>query len=300
MDEWDEDTYVEAERLPHTRLVCSSRHCTETRPGIDGRGKIVYKSTCLEPYVFPDGVRQYFGNPAFETAACMNKRGKCRKCKCPFKMHMAVEHQMVVKKREPKAEEPADSKEEAEDPTTSTKTIEEPKEEALMPKKSLDIPVALLPPIPQPEESELAERSLIYAAAVRRGSKPKLPRFSDVLEVIPPAESSKNFEREEKTVVDAKEDDVESVYSNVQPSKPPAAARPKKAADQEFEQLACLIDSLMDQSNEKCRRWLLNNPVVVPKEEEADRPFGRVARLLAGVVLRIKRQFGQTHGHRLK
>lgn len=77
MDE-EEDTYVEAERLPHPRLVCSSRHCTMTRPGIDGRGKIVYKSICLEPYVFPDGVRQFFGNPAFETAACMNKRGKCR------------------------------------------------------------------------------------------------------------------------------------------------------------------------------------------------------------------------------
>lgn len=87
-----QDIYVEDQPLDHLRLVCSSAHCTATKVcillkhvyvaflklDINGKKHLVHKTVCVEPYIFKNRARQFFMNPEFAEADCMNEDGKCK------------------------------------------------------------------------------------------------------------------------------------------------------------------------------------------------------------------------------
>ncbi|KAI6196335.1 hypothetical protein M3Y94_01096800 [Aphelenchoides besseyi] len=206
------ETYIESERLPFPRLVCASKHCTETRPGIDGLGRIWYKSVCHEPYEFTTSARQYFGNPDFANAPVMNKKGKCRKCGCHYGMHMVVEHKMVEKTREPVTE----VEEMANDQTTTE--VEDTREpEIIGTNDGAEIKVLVIPTSSTSGTS--SPRGGIKSVAFTFGhispEPTKLPKFSDALTELDLQPKSPK----RKEVEEIKEG---SVYSNVQT--PPASA----------------------------------------------------------------------------
>jgi hypothetical protein len=72
------ETYVEDKKLDHIRLVCSSAHCTTTKPDINGKKHLVHKKICMDPYKFKSGLRQYFLNPEFAESEVMDEEGKCK------------------------------------------------------------------------------------------------------------------------------------------------------------------------------------------------------------------------------